>query len=111
MRAVALEFDERFRVEVLRVHDRGIHIGEDAKLVRYAHIVAIGRHTVTDNALAHLAIFKGLDHVVLSRHLANPLVRLHRHHFLQVIAQTILRLLTARDCGATSRVCHDAPTQ
>src|SRR5262249_46457183 len=76
---VALEFHERLRVELLRVHDSRVHVGEDTKLVRDTQIVTVRRYAVADYAFAYLRACKWLDHFVFERHTAEPLGRLHRH--------------------------------
>src|SRR4029077_4039655 len=42
----ALEIDERFLVETLRIDDGGIDVGEDLELVRAAYVVAVARRAV-----------------------------------------------------------------
>src|SRR6202043_1011224 len=56
----ALEFDKRLGVEVFRVHDRRIHVREDAELIRHTHVVAVRRYTVANHAVAHLPVLIGL---------------------------------------------------
>ena len=68
MQTVAFEFDERFGVEMFGIDDRGIHVREDAKFVGHAYVVTIGGNTVADHAVAYLAIFERLDHLVLASH-------------------------------------------
>jgi len=53
--------------------------GEDAELVGDADVVAVAAQTVRDDALAHLAVDERLDHAVLQRHLADPVVGFDGH--------------------------------
>ena len=82
MQTSPLNSTNDFGVEVLGVHDRGIHVGEDAEFIGDAHVVAVGRDAVADDAVADLAVFVRLDHFVFLRHFANPFIGLHRHLFL-----------------------------
>src|SRR3546814_20487273 len=61
--------------EVLRVDDRVVDIGEDFEIVRNPRVIAIGGEAVADRPLALLTIDERLDHPVLERALADPLVR------------------------------------
>src|SRR2546430_12362751 len=81
----AAEVDEAFRVEILRVDDGGVDVGEDLELVRAAHVVAVAGGAVGDDPLAvrlaHLPGLEGLDHAVLARHAADPVIGLDAHRF------------------------------
>ena len=76
---VSFESDQGARVKMLWIDDRGIHIGENLKLIGDANVVAVRRNSVTDDAFADLAIRERLDHLVLQRHAANPVVWLDGH--------------------------------
>src|SRR3546814_17844536 len=67
--------DEAVMCEVLRVDDRFVDIGEDFEIVRNPRVIAIGGEAVADRPLALLTIDERLDHPVLERALADPLVR------------------------------------
>src|SRR3989337_2988116 len=54
--------------------------GEDLELVGHPDVVAVGRHAVGDDAVAHLAFLKRLDHALLARHADDPVVGLQAHH-------------------------------
>ncbi len=51
----AVEVDHRSRVEMLGIDDGRVDVGEDLELVGHADVVAVGRHAVGDDAVAHLA--------------------------------------------------------
>jgi hypothetical protein len=60
-----------------------VDVGEDLELGRAADVVAVAAGAVADDLaavhLAHLAGLEGLDHAVLLRHAADPLVALDAH--------------------------------
>ena len=62
-----------------RWSDRRINVGEDFELVGTAHVVAIARRSVRNDAtgrtLPDLSGLERLDHSVLRRHAADPGVR------------------------------------
>ncbi len=70
-------------VEVFRVDDGRVDVGEHLEVIGATHIVAVARHAVGDHsavvAAAHLALDERLDHAVFLRHAANPLVRFDAH--------------------------------
>ena len=66
--------DEAVVGEVLRVDHRVVDIGEDLELVGHAGVVAVGGQAEGDHALAPLRLDEGLDHAVLGRHAADPVV-------------------------------------
>src|ERR1043166_4799829 len=75
------------------IDDRRVDVGENAKFICDANVVAIRRNAVTDHAFADLAVGKRLDHLVFERHAANPLIRLDGHHFsLRVLWREKLQL-------------------
>ena len=76
---IRLAIDETLRREILRVHDRGIDIGEDFELVRHPGVVAVGRQAVGDDAIAREVLDERFDHLVLLRARANPVVGLNGH--------------------------------
>ena len=81
---VALEIDEALFVEVLRVHDGGVDVGEDLELVGAANVVAVAAGAVADDFLAvcrcpDLPRFEGFDHALLLGHAANPAIRFDAH--------------------------------
>ncbi len=73
---VRLDVDERLRIEVLRIDDRVVDVREHLELVADAHVVAVRRHAVGDDAGAHLLVDERLDHLVLERHALDPVVGL-----------------------------------
>jgi hypothetical protein len=80
---VAFEVHKTRFVETFRIDDCGVDIGEDLEFVGAAHVVAVTRGSVRDDAavfvFANLAGLEGLDHAVLRRHAANPAIRLDAH--------------------------------
>src|SRR5579885_590475 len=72
---------QRARIEMFGIHDRRIHVGEDAKFVRDPDVVPVGRDPVADNPVPHLPVRERLDHFVFERHAPNPAVWLHGHPF------------------------------
>src|SRR5580658_9888693 len=77
---IAVEIDEALLIEGLRVDDGGVDVGKDLELARAAHIVAVARGAVRDDAaavdLAYLLGLERLDHRVLARHAPDPVVGL-----------------------------------
>ena len=77
------DVDEAARIEVLRVHDGRVDVGEHLELARATHVVAVAGGTVADDALAvdllHLPGLERLDHAVLFGHAADPTVTLDAH--------------------------------
>ena len=67
--AVALKIDKAFFVEVLRVNDSAVDVGEHLELRRTADVVAIAAGAITDDLLPlllpHLPRLKRLNHAVL----------------------------------------------
>ncbi len=80
---VAVDVDEAFLVEVLRIDHRRMDVGEHLELGGAAHVVAVAGHPVGNHPAvvraAHLALDERLDHAVLLSHAANPLVRFDGH--------------------------------
>src|SRR5690606_2867499 len=85
---IGLDVDEALGIEVLRVDDRGVDVGEHLELARAAHVVAVARGAVAHDALGagaalvdelDLAGLEGLDHVLLRDHAADPAVGLDAH--------------------------------
>src|SRR4030066_56730 len=76
---LSLEVDHGGRVEILGVHDGGVHVGEDLELVRHPDVVAVGGYAVGDGTLAHLLLDQGLDHAMLAGPSPDPMVRLESH--------------------------------
>ncbi|MNV76675.1 hypothetical protein D3C71_1700420 [compost metagenome] len=78
-----MDVDEAAGIEVLRVDDGRIDVGEHLEMIGATHIVAVARHAVGDHtaivAATHLALDERLDHAVFLRHAANPLVRFDAH--------------------------------
>jgi len=70
MQISPLKSTKEFRVEVLRVDDGRVDVGEDLELGRTAHVVTVARRAVGDDALAvhlaHLAGLEGFDHALAS---------------------------------------------
>src|SRR5690606_36838984 len=75
-------------IEILRIDDRGIDVGEHLELARAAHVVAVAGRAVADDPAAvgpalvdelHLAGLVGLNHAVLLRHPPDPAVALDAH--------------------------------
>src|SRR5215813_933104 len=66
---------------MLRVDNRGVDVGEDAKFVGDTNVVAVRGYAVTDHAFADLPVGERFDHSVFERHAANPVIWLNGHHF------------------------------
>src|SRR4029077_2486969 len=102
---ITSEIDEAFLVERLRVDDGRIDVGEDLELVGAAHIVAVAGGAVGDDLAAvdftHLTRLEGLDHAVLARHAADPVVGLDAHRNLRL----------AHGAGSTEPLARDAVGQ
>ena len=80
---VAFDVDEAAGVEMLGIDDRRVDVGEHLELARAAHVVAIARGAVADDAVAvgpalvgkfDLARLERLDHAVLFGHGPDPAV-------------------------------------
>src|SRR5690606_32263051 len=75
--------DEGLLVEVLRIDDGAVDVGEDLELVRAADVIAVAGGAEGDDAPPvhgpHLLRLEWLDHPVVPRHPADPLVRLDGH--------------------------------
>jgi hypothetical protein len=81
---VALEVHEAALVEVLGVHHRRVHVGEDLEFVGAPDVIAIARRAVAHQlaaigGVAHLSGLERLDHGVLLGHAPDPLVALDAH--------------------------------
>src|SRR5271157_2538854 len=76
---IGLHADERALVELLGIDDGRVDVGEDLELVGHAQVVAVRRETEGDNAFADLLLRKGIDHIVLGGHFADPTVTLDGH--------------------------------
>src|SRR5690606_11507281 len=81
---VRLDVDEALRVEVLGIDDGRVDVGEHLELARAAHVVAVARGAVADDALApgllDLSRLEGLDHALRALgHAADPAVGLDAH--------------------------------
>lgn len=83
---IGLHIDEAVRVEVLRIDNGRIDVGKDLEFIRTPDIIAITGCAVGNDAplprISDLTAFKRLDHAVLLRHAAYPLVRLNAHEIL-----------------------------
>ena len=97
---VQLAIDEASVGELLGIHHRRIHIGEDLELVRDPGVVTVRRHAVGDRAFAVLTIGKRRYHTVLHRHLSDPGVRQYGHGKVLNV-QTVCHLTCA--CSAVER--------
>ena len=69
---VRLDVHEGLRVEVLRIDDGVVDVGEDLELVADADVVTVRREAVRDDALAHLIVDEGFDHPLFERHALDP---------------------------------------
>src|SRR6185312_12362528 len=92
---VAGEVDERLLVEVLRIDDRRVDVGEDLEFARAADVVAVARRPVRHDLVAidraHLPRLERVDHPVRLRHAADPLVGLDAHDGIVTLDGTIGR--------------------
>ena len=73
---IGSDLDEGARVEILRIDDGAVDVGEQLEFVGTADIVAVARCAVRYDALAvdllHLVRLERFDHFVLLRHAAYP---------------------------------------
>src|SRR5471032_279001 len=81
---VALEVDERFLVEILRVDNRRIDVGEDLEFVCHTNVITVAGRAIAHDLAAifghsHLVAHERLDHVVRFGHAPDPLVGLDAH--------------------------------
>src|SRR5207237_632670 len=80
---VALDVDEGVRIEVLRVDDGAVDVGENLEFIGAADVVAVGRGAPGDDlapfAFPHLAGREGLDHAGFFRHPAYPFIAFDSH--------------------------------
>src|SRR5690606_16260339 len=81
---VVLDVDEAVRIELFRIDDGRVDVGEHLELARAAHVVAVAGRAVADDALAigrvlDLPRLERLDHAVFGGHAADPLVGLDAH--------------------------------
>src|SRR6202166_185089 len=76
---IALVIHQRPRIKILGIHNRGIHIRKNTKLVRNPDVVPIRRHPVADDSFPHLPVRKRLNHFVLQRHAPDPAIWLNGH--------------------------------
>src|SRR4029079_1037636 len=85
---VAAEVHERLRVELLRIDDRGVDVGEDLEFLGAADGVAVARRAVGNDLLAvdfaHLPGLERLDHFVRLGHPPDSFVALYAHCSLLV---------------------------
>lgn len=81
--AVVFHGNEVFRVEVFRIDDGAVDVGEDFEFVGAADVVAVAGGAVGNNAAAALLFdlvrLERLDHAVLFGHAAYPLVGFDAH--------------------------------
>src|SRR5690606_200211 len=80
---VRLHIDKALRIELLRIDDGAVDVGEDLEFARAAHVIAIAGGAIGDDALAvglaHLARLKRFDHALGGGHAADPVVGLDAH--------------------------------
>ena len=76
---IGVDRNEVAVVEILRIHEGGVHVGEDLILGAHADIVAVARNPVGDLALANLLLLERLNHFVLAAHASDPLIRFDAH--------------------------------
>src|SRR5690606_21974927 len=97
---IALDIDKAVLVEVLRIHRRRAHIGEDLELIAAAHVVAVAGGAVGDHPaffiLLDLTWLERLNHAVFFSHAPNPLIGLNGHLVSSPQPQENLRLITGR---------------
>src|SRR5579871_717412 len=79
--ASANEFGGMMQTSALMsTNDVGVEdVGEDLELVADAHVVAVRRHAVRDDAGAHLLVDERVDHPVVARHPPDPRVGSYAH--------------------------------
>jgi len=81
---VAFHVDKTALVEILRVHHGRVEVGEHFEFIGAAHVVAIARRAVADDAMAvagmpNLTGLEWLDHAVLLGHAADPVIGFDGH--------------------------------
>src|SRR5690625_2835884 len=83
--SIAFDIDETARIEFLGIDDGGVDVGEHLELVGAAHAVTVAGGAVGNQLVpavaTHLAGLERLDHALLGRHSADPLVALYAHVF------------------------------
>ena len=84
MQTSRVHVDEALRVEVLRVDDGRVDVGEDLEFARAAHVVAVARRAVGDDLVAIRAArtcpgSNGSIILFVLRHAADPVVGLDAH--------------------------------
>ena len=78
------DVNKRILGKALGIDDGVEDVGKHLELVRHAQVIAVAGDAVANHAAAvlggaHLAVGKRLNHAVLLRHLANPLIRMYAH--------------------------------
>ncbi len=75
---VATKIDKGLFIEILRIDDGAVDVGEDFEFVGATDVVAVARRAIADDAvsidLAHLRGLERLDHRRVLRHAADPLI-------------------------------------
>ena len=83
---IALNIHKGLVIEIFRIDDSRVDIGEQLELAGAANVVAVARRAIGDDALAvgvaYLVRLERLDHAVLLRHTANPFVGFDAHNLL-----------------------------
>jgi hypothetical protein len=102
---LAREVHERTAVKILRIDDGRVDVREDLELRGAAHVVAVARGAVGNDALAvrdaNLAGLEGLDHAVALGHAADPAVGLDAH--VQVSSTVIVGAAPPEVAASESR--------
>ena len=75
----ALAVDKAGRAKRFRIHHVAVDIGKNLERVRNPGVVTIAAEPVRDHSVAALTFDERLDHGVLGRHAADPVVGHHWH--------------------------------
>ena len=109
---IAIHIDEGIGVEVFRVDDGVVEIGEQLEFAGAAHVVAVAGSAVGNDLLAvdalDLARLEGFDHAVFRRHATDPLVGFDAH-----LGSLSIRLIAcarvAEQGKFDGRIVHEPP--
>ncbi len=80
---IAPKIDKGLFIEVFRIDDGAVDVGEDLEFVGATDVVTVARRAIADDAvstdLAHLRGLERLDHRRVLRHAADPLIGFDTH--------------------------------
>ncbi len=110
--ALSREIHEVARIEILGIDDGRVDVGEDLELACAAHVVAVAgraiRHDAAAVVLLDLARLEWLDHAMLLRHVADPVVALDAHERSTLVGCRSPPAKAAKITGMPDRRQHHA---